>query len=45
MVVGWIIDDLLRPLIGLGPTMLVSFVGSTVLFFVVRKWLKDLRDG
>jgi hypothetical protein len=42
---GWVIDALLEPLLGMGPTLLVSFVGSTIVFFVVRNWLKGLRDG
>jgi uncharacterized membrane protein YdjX (TVP38/TMEM64 family) len=42
---GWIIDDMLQPLLGMGLTLLVSFAGSTVIFFVARKWLRELRDG
>jgi hypothetical protein len=45
MLAGWIVDDLLQPFLGLGPTLLVSFAGSTVVFFAVRKWLLKLRDG
>ena len=45
MLAGWIMDGMLQPLLGMGPTLAVSFAGSTVVFFAVRKWLKDLRDG
>jgi hypothetical protein len=45
MLVGWIVDDSLQPLLGTGVTLFVSFVVSTVVFFVVRNWLKRLRDG
>jgi hypothetical protein len=45
MLAGWIIDDLLQPLLGMGPTLIISFAGSTVVFFAARKWLKGLRDG
>ena len=45
MVAGWIIDAMLQPLLGTSVTLVVSFVGATAAFFVVRKWLKELRDG
>jgi hypothetical protein len=43
MAAGWIIDDLVQPYLGTGPTLILSFAGSTVAFFVARKWLLDLR--
>ena len=45
MLAGWMIDAVFQPFLGLGPTLVLSFVGSTVVFFVARKWLKDMRDG
>ena len=45
MLLGWIVDDTLQPLFGTGLTLIVSFLVSTVAFFVVRNWLKQLRDG
>jgi len=42
---GWMIDAMLQPLFGTGPTLVVSLLGSSVLFYMARKWLKDLRDG
>lgn len=45
LLAGWLIDAMLDPFLGTGPTLLVSLVGSTVVFFFARKWLKDLRDG
>ena len=43
MLAGWIIDALVQPYLGVGLTLLLSFVGSTVVFFFAQKWLKDLR--
>lgn len=40
---GWMIDDLLQPYLGAGPTMLLSLIASALLFFFARKWLQDLR--
>ena len=37
MLAGWIIDDALQPYLGTGPTLILSFVGSTVAFFVDSK--------
>ena len=45
LISGWMIDAACEPLLGVGPTLVLSFLGSTVVFFVVRNWLKDLRDG
>lgn len=45
MLAGWAIDDMLQPYLGLGLTLFISALGSTAVFFVARKWLKDLRDG
>lgn len=42
---GWIIDDLLQPYLGMGPTLIVSLVCSTLVFFLARRWLIDLRGG
>ena len=43
MLAGWLIDELLQPYLGVGLTLMLSFAGSTVVFFVAKKWLKDLR--
>ena len=43
MLAGWIIDAALEPFLGVGPTLVLSFVASTVAFFAARKWLNDLR--
>jgi hypothetical protein len=40
---GWAMDDMLQPLLGTSPTLVLSFLGSTLLFFAMRKWLVDLR--
>jgi hypothetical protein len=44
MLAGWMIDGLLQPYLGVGPTLMLSFAVSTVVFFVAHKWLKELRD-
>jgi uncharacterized membrane protein YeaQ/YmgE (transglycosylase-associated protein family) len=43
LLAGWIINAVLEPILGNGPTLVVSFVGSSVIFYVVRKWLRELR--
>jgi len=45
MLAGWMIDAALEPLLGMGPTLMISLVGSTVVFYLARKWLKDLRGS
>lgn len=40
---GWLIGDQIQPFLGAVPTLLVSFVGSAVVFFVARRWLINLR--
>ena len=40
---GWMIGDLIQPYLGAVPALVVSFVGSAVIFFVARKWLINLR--
>jgi hypothetical protein len=42
-VAGWMVGDLLQPYLGTGVTLVLSFVGSTVVFFLVRKWMVGLR--
>jgi hypothetical protein len=42
---GWVIQALLEPYLGMGFAMVLSFAGSTVIFFMARKWLLGLRDG
>ncbi len=42
-VAGWAIDDALQPFLGTSLTLVLSFVATTLLFFVLRKWLVDLR--
>jgi hypothetical protein len=40
---GWVIDDLFRPYLGTGATLLLSVVASSLVFFYARRWLIDLR--
>ena len=42
---GWMIDAALEPYLGTGLTLALSFAGSTVVLFVARKWLKELRGS
>jgi hypothetical protein len=44
MLAGWMVDGVLEPFLGSGPTLFVSFVVSTVVFYFAQKFLKDLRD-
>jgi hypothetical protein len=39
------IDDLVQPYLGMGVTLVLSFASSTIIFFVARKWLTELRGG
>ena len=45
LLAGWMIDGVLQPYLGTGVTLMLSFVVSTVVFYVAQRWLKDLRDG
>ena len=45
MLAGWIIDAALEPYLGMGLTLIISFAGSTAVFFVALKWLKELRGS
>jgi hypothetical protein len=40
---GFMISDLFQPYLGTGATLVLSLVASTLVFFVGRKWLIDLR--
>ncbi len=40
---GWVLDALLQPYLGMGPTLVLSLVASTLVFFYVRRWLVELR--
>jgi hypothetical protein len=44
LLAGWMIDAMLQPFLGTGPTLMLSFAGSTVVFFLTLTWLKGLRD-
>jgi hypothetical protein len=43
LLAGWVADGLLQPYLGTGVTLLPSFAVSTVVFFVARRWLLELR--
>ena len=45
MIAGWMIDAVLDPWVDGGLSFALSLVGSTVVFFVMRNWLRRLRDG
>jgi hypothetical protein len=40
---GWMVGDLIQPYLGTGPAVVLSFVGSAVVFFAARRWLLNLR--
>ena len=45
MLLGWLIDAMFQPYLGTGASLILSFVISTVAFFMVRRWLNELRHG
>jgi len=40
---GFVVDGLLQPFLGTVPTLVLSFVVSTIVFFRARRWLRELR--
>jgi hypothetical protein len=40
---GWMVEGLLQPYLGTSPALVLSFACSTVVFFVARRWLMELR--
>jgi hypothetical protein len=40
---GWMLDEVLQPVLGTGVTLVASLVASTLVFFYVRRWLGELR--
>jgi hypothetical protein len=43
LLAGWVTDGLLQPYLGTGVTLLPSFAVSTIVFYVARRWLLELR--
>jgi hypothetical protein len=41
--VGWLVEGLLEPVLGLGVAIVLALACSTVAFYFARKWLLDLR--
>ena len=44
-VAGWLVSDSLAPYADTVTRTLAGFVTAVVVFFVVKNWLKRLRDG
>jgi hypothetical protein len=44
-VAGWLIDDMTGAYLGVIASSVLSLVASTALFFSLRRWLRQLRDG
>jgi len=42
-VAGWMLDGVLQPFLGVGARAVLSLVCSTVIFFIARRWLRELR--
>jgi hypothetical protein len=40
---GWLVDGLIQPVFDTGVALILSLVVSTVVFFLARRWLIDLR--
>ncbi|MEZ5420573.1 MAG: hypothetical protein R2708_24965 [Vicinamibacterales bacterium] len=45
MLAGWVLDDLLAPFAGMATRLVVGLVATTVVWFLVLRWLQRLRDG
>jgi hypothetical protein len=45
IIAGWLIDGMFEGWLDSGATFALSLVGSTVVFFLMRNWLRRLRDG
>ena len=45
MIAGWIISGVLDGWLDGGASLILSLAGSTVVFFLMRNWLRRLRDG
>jgi hypothetical protein len=43
LLAGWLVDGLLEPYLDTGATLMLSFAVSTIVFFVARRWLNELR--
>ena len=37
------IDDIFQPYLGMGATLVLSLIGSALVFFYARRWLTELR--
>lgn len=44
LLAGWVVNGLLEPFLGSGPTLVISFFVSTIVFYFAQGWLKELRD-
>jgi outer membrane lipoprotein SlyB len=44
-VVAWILDDLIRGATGASASMLLGTIAGGVAFFLVRRFMSDLRAG
>jgi hypothetical protein len=42
---GWIIDAIIEPFMGLGGRVFVGLVTGTLIYYYARNWLLKLRDG
>lgn len=45
MLAGWVLDDLIGPFVGTATRLIVGLLATTVVWFVVLRWLQRLRDG
>lgn len=43
--VGWLVESPVRSVIGIGGSLVVSFLASGVAFIVAKRFLIQLRDG
>jgi hypothetical protein len=40
---GFVVDGVLQPYMGTVPTLVLSFACTTIVFFLARRWLLELR--
>jgi hypothetical protein len=44
-ILGWVIDAIIAPFMGLGGRVFVGLIVGTFIYYYARNWLLRLRDG
>jgi hypothetical protein len=45
MLAGWVLDGLIAPLVDDGTRLIAGLIFTTIVWFMVLRWLRRLRDG